>query len=64
MVRSMSDLALLIPELILVGMALALTLAARRIRKPRGRSRDCRAAWPLPGLGLGFVGAPRPGLGA
>ena len=33
MVRSMSDLALLIPELILVGMALALILAARRIQK-------------------------------
>src|SRR5882672_10129386 len=29
----MSDLALLIPELILAGMALALILAARRIRK-------------------------------
>src|SRR3990170_2850049 len=33
MVRAMSDLALLIPELILVGMALALLLAARRIQK-------------------------------
>ena len=33
MVRAMSNLALLIPELILVGMALALLLAARRIQK-------------------------------
>src|SRR5712692_6649974 len=33
MARFMLDLALLIPELILVGMALALILAARRIRK-------------------------------
>src|SRR5438876_8626735 len=33
MVRSMSDLALLFPELILVGMALALILAARRIQR-------------------------------
>src|SRR5712691_3929467 len=32
MARFMSDLALLIPELILAGMALALILAARRIR--------------------------------
>src|SRR2546422_412954 len=33
MAQSMSDLALLVPELILAGMALALILAARRIRK-------------------------------
>src|SRR6266851_222908 len=33
MVRSMSDLALLVPELILAGMALALMLAARRIQE-------------------------------
>jgi NADH-quinone oxidoreductase subunit N len=33
MVRSMSDLALLVPELILAGMALALILAARRIQE-------------------------------
>src|ERR1700674_5289669 len=33
MVRSMSDVALLVPELILVGMALVVILAARRIQK-------------------------------
>src|SRR5712692_3943070 len=33
MMRSMSDLALLVPELILTGMALALILAARRIQR-------------------------------
>src|SRR3989449_9507621 len=55
MAQSMSDLALLVPELILAGMALALILAARRIRKTPVAAVGTVLAAMAAGLAAGWV---------